>query len=51
MCIRRQLLDNGVCGKTIKRKTREDFKPEDLLPEEIRVRGKVMRKTGEKTIF
>ncbi len=51
MCRRRQLLENGVCGKTIKRKTREDTRPEDFIDEEIRVRGKLMRKTGERTIF
>jgi hypothetical protein len=51
MCRRRQLLDNGVCGKTIKRKTQEDYRPEDLFNDEIRVRGKLMRKTGERTIF
>lgn len=44
-------MDNGVCGKTIKRRTKEEYKPEDLLNEEIRIRGKLMRKTGERTIF
>lgn len=51
MCYRRQLLENGVCGKTVKRKTRDDEGPEDFDEEEIRVRGKLMRKMGEKTIF
>lgn len=51
MCNRRQLLENGVCGKTVKRKTREDIAPEDVFDEEIRVKGKLMRKTGERTIF
>ena len=51
ICRRRQLLDDGVCGKTMKRKTREDLGPEDILSDEIRVRGKLMRKTGERTIF
>ncbi len=50
-CYRRQLLENGVCGKTIKRRTREDSRPEDILGDEIRVRGKLLRKTGERTIF
>jgi len=35
----------------MKRKTREDLGPEDILGDEIRVRGKLMRKTGERTIF
>jgi hypothetical protein len=51
MCHRRQLLDNGVCGKTVKRRTQEDIGPEEIFEEEIRVRGKLMRKTGERTIF
>ncbi len=36
---------------SVKRKTREDYRPEDMMDDEIRVRGKLMRKTGEKTIF
>ncbi|MCW4036502.1 MAG: hypothetical protein NWE75_04850 [Candidatus Bathyarchaeota archaeon] len=51
MCRRRQLLDNGVCGRTIKRKTREEKSPEDFEEEEIRVKGKLYRKTGERIIF
>lgn len=50
-CYRHQLLENGVCGKTIKRRTRENSRPEDILGDEIRVRGKLLRKTGERTIF
>ncbi len=51
MCRRRQLLDNGICGRTIKRKTREEKSPEDFEEEEIRVKGKLYRKTGERIIF
>ena len=51
MCYKRQLLDNGVCGLSIKRKTREGVKPEDVFREEIKVRGKLARKIGEKKIF
>ncbi|UCH57842.1 MAG: hypothetical protein JSV18_02765 [Candidatus Bathyarchaeota archaeon] len=50
-CFRRQLLEDGVCGKTIKRKTRDDHEPDDFLLDEIRARGKLMRKTGERSIF
>jgi len=39
------------CGKTIKRRTREDDDPDDLFPDEIQMRGKLMRKTGERSIF
>ena len=51
MCHKRQLLDNGVCGLTVKRKTRDNSRPEDMFKEEIRIRGKLARKTGEKSIF
>lgn len=50
-CYKRRLLDNGVCGLTVKRKTREDVEPEEFTVEEIRVRPKITRKIGEKTIF
>lgn len=51
MCYKRQLLENGVCGMTVKRKTRDDRGPENFVDEEIRVRGKLMRKMGEKSIY
>ena len=51
MCYKRQLLDNGVCGLSIKRRTQEETRPEDFFRDEIKVRGKLMRKIGEKRIF
>ena len=51
MCRKRQLLDKGTCGLSIKRKTRESTRPEDVFRDEIKIRGKLMRKTGERTIF
>jgi len=51
ICFKRQLLDGGVCGFSIKRRTREDTGPEEVFREEIKVRGKLMRKVGEKRIF
>ena len=51
MCYKRQLLDNGDCGLTIKRKTKEDIRPEDMFQEEIKVRGKLAKKTRERSIF
>ncbi len=36
---------------TVKRKTRDDRGPENFVDEEIRVRGKLMRKMGEKSIY
>jgi hypothetical protein len=35
----------------MKRRTREEYDPDDLFPDEIQVRGKLMRKTGERSIF
>ena len=51
VCVKRQLLDDGNCGLTVKRKTRDDSNPEDILQDEIRLRGKLARKTGERSIF
>ena len=51
MCHKRQLLDDGVCGLTIKRRTNDRSRPEDMFQDEIRIRGKLAKKTGEKSIF
>jgi len=51
LCGRRQLLENGVCSFSIKRKTREETPPEKYLDKEIRIKGKLQRKIGERTIF
>lgn len=51
VCLKRQLLDNGVCGLTIKRKTRDDIEPEDMKVTEIPLRGKLAKKIGDRTIF
>ena len=50
-CHKRQLLDSGICGLTVKRKTNDKSRPEDMFSDEIRVRGKLAKKTGEKSIF
>jgi len=49
--MKRQLLDNGVCGLTIKRKTRDDIEPEDMKVKEIPLRGKLAKKVGDRSIF
>jgi len=49
--LKRQLLENGVCGLTIKRKTRDDIEPEDMKVNEIPLRGKLAKKIGDRTIF
>ena len=51
LCYKRQLVDNGVCGMSIKRRTREDIEPEQFPIDEVYVKGKVMRKLGDRKIF
>lgn len=49
-CVKRRLLPGGICGKTVKRKTIE-IEPEEALVPTVKLRGKVLRKVGEKEIF
>jgi len=49
-CVKRRLLPNGVCGETVKRKTVET-KPEEELTPAVKLRGKALRKIGEREIF
>lgn len=51
MCRNRRLLPDGVCAYSIKRRTKDEEQPEDLLKEEIKVRSKLLRKMGEKRIL
>jgi hypothetical protein len=50
MCTKRRLLPKGVCGESIKRKTVEKELDEVLGPA-VRLKGKTLRKIGEKEIF
>ena len=50
ICVKRRLLPKGVCGETVKRKTVDRF-PEDDFGESVKLRGKTLRKIGEKEIF
>ena len=50
MCIKRRLLPGGICGAAIKRKTTEK-KVEEVVGPSIKLRGKALRKIGEKEIF
>ncbi len=49
-CIKRRLLPGGICGETVKRKTigRE---PEETPIPVVKLKGKALRKIGEKEIF
>jgi hypothetical protein len=51
VCYKHQLLDNGICGLTIKRKTQEDSEPENFKIPEVRVRGKLAKKVGDRSIY
>jgi len=49
-CVKRRLLPRGVCGETVKRKTIEK-EPEEVLGPMVKLRGKALRKVGEREIF
>jgi len=49
-CAKRRLLPRGVCGESVRRKTVET-EPEKALIPTVRLKGKALRKLGEKEIF
>ena len=49
-CYQRQLLENGICGFTIKRRTKED-EPDNFVLHEVKARGKLAKKVGDRSIF
>jgi len=51
MCLKRRLLPKGVCGETVKRQTVEKDLDDDFLAESIKLKGKVLRKLGDKEIY
>jgi len=50
MCVKRRLLPRGICGETVKRKTVEK-QPEEVIGTTIKLRGRSLRRIGEKEIF
>jgi hypothetical protein len=50
MCVKRKLLLGGICGETVKRKTTEK-EPEEVIGPTVKLRGKTLRRIGEKEIF
>jgi hypothetical protein len=50
LCVKRRLLPRGICGETIKRKTIEK-QPEEVVGPAIRLRGRALRKIGERELF
>jgi hypothetical protein len=51
MCLKRRLLPQGVCGETVKRQTVEKDLDDDFLGESIKLKGKALRKLGDKEIY
>lgn len=50
LCTKRRLLPRGICGETVKRKT-VDKAPEEVIGTTVKLRGKALRKIGEKELF
>ncbi|MCJ7424160.1 hypothetical protein MUP01_07820 [Candidatus Bathyarchaeota archaeon] len=50
ICVKRRLLPKGICGETIKRKTVEK-QPDEVIGPTVKLRGRTLRKVGEKEIF
>ena len=50
LCVKRRLLPRGICGETVKRKTVEKD-PEEVVGEPVKLRGKALRKIGERELF
>lgn len=50
LCFKRRLLPGGICGETVKRKTVEKA-PEEVTGQSIRLRGKALRKIGDRELF
>jgi hypothetical protein len=48
--VKRRLLPKGLCGETVKRKTTEK-RMEEIIGTPVRLRGKTLRRVGEKEIF
>ncbi len=50
MCLKRRLLPRGICGETVKRITVEKA-PEEVIGQSVKLRGKALRKIGDREIF
>jgi len=48
--MKRRMLPGGICGETVKRQTVEK-EPEDLIDEPVRLKGKALRKFGERELY
>jgi hypothetical protein len=50
ICVKRHLLPGGICGESVKRKTVEK-QPEEATGPAVKLRGRALRKIGEREIF
>lgn len=51
MCMKRRLLPQGICGETVRRQTVErDFEDIDAIPS-VKLKGKALRKFGDKDFY
>jgi hypothetical protein len=50
ICAKRRLLPRGICGESVKRKTIEK-QPDEVIGPTVKLKGKTLRKIGEKEIF
>jgi len=50
VCVKRRLLPRGICGETVKRIT-VDREPEEIISDPVRLKGKALRKIGDREIF
>jgi hypothetical protein len=50
ICEKRRLLPRGICGESVKRKTIEK-QPDEVIGPTVKLKGKTLRKIGEKEIF
>ncbi|MCW4023881.1 MAG: hypothetical protein NWF01_02465 [Candidatus Bathyarchaeota archaeon] len=50
MCMKRRLLPGGICGETVRRQTTEKM-PEDDFDDPVKIKGKALRKLGDKEIY
>jgi hypothetical protein len=48
--VKRRMLPRGICGETVKRQTIERA-PEEVIGQPVRLRGKALRKIGDREIF
>jgi hypothetical protein len=52
MCVKRRLLPRGICGETVRRQTVEKgFEDDDVDEPAVKLKGKVLRKFGDKDFY